>query len=112
MSKTEMKLRVKSPIQTYLILLAVLMTCASAQLARGLTLAWDTSPGATGYKLYYGTVSSNYTVTVDAGNASSRVISGLPLGVKYYFAVTAYSPSGESGFSSEISYTITNTYPT
>jgi len=79
--------------------------------AQAVTLGWDPSTGAAGYKLYYGTTSSNYTSVVDAGNSTSNRVTGLQVGTKYYFAVSAYTPSGESALSSEISFTPTNTAP-
>src|ERR1043166_6787945 len=87
----------------------LVLSCPSA---RALKLAWDPSTGATGYKLYYGTSSSNYTSVVNAGNSTSNTINGLQIGTTYYFAVSAYNASTESAPSSEISYTITNAAPT
>jgi len=73
------------------------------------TLAWDanTEPGITGYKIYWGPSSGNYTSSKDAGNNTSATITGLDEGKTYYFAATAYNGDGvESGYSSQVSYTI------
>lgn len=72
-----------------------------------LTLAWDPNneSNIAGYKTHYGTISKNYTFSADVGLYESVTISGLKLGVTYYFAVTAYDADGnESNFSTEIAY--------
>ena len=62
---------------------------------------------ADGYIVYYGSVSSNYTHTVDVGNSTSYSLSSLSTGT-YYFAVTAYSSTiASSVYSNESSTLIT-----
>src|SRR6185369_13055144 len=94
---------------------AALLFCAVLAVAgsssRAVTLGWDPTPGANGYKLYYGTSSSNYTSVVDAGASTTNRITGLQIGTKYYFAVSAYNDFGESDPSTEIAYTVTNAPP-
>lgn len=90
-------------MKTLLALLLATLTAAAP------TLEWDAVSGATGYKLYYGTVSSNYTQVVDAGRYTSNRITGLQLGQRYFFAVSAYNTNAESAPSSQISYVETNT---
>ena len=55
--------------------------------------------------MYYGTVSRNYSQAFGSGEfaaASTYVVTGLPSGRTYYFAVTAVDAAGaESGFSNE-----------
>jgi len=71
------------------------------------TVAWDANPepAVRGYVIYYGTSPGNYTQSIDVGNSTSCVISGLQAGATYYMAVTAYDDSrNESGFSNEIVY--------
>jgi hypothetical protein len=73
------------------------------------TVAWDPNPEpeVAGYKIYFGTTPGSYTVSANAGNITSMVISGLEAGLTYYFAAVAYDSSGnESGFSNEISYVV------
>jgi hypothetical protein len=75
------------------------------------TLAWDanTEPDLDGYKLYYGTSSRNYTTSVDVGTTTEYTLTGLTEGITYYFAATAYDTlDNESGYSTEIVYTINN----
>ena len=91
---------------------AALLFCAVLAVApsssQAVTLGWDPTPGANGYKLHYGTSSSNYTSVVDAGASTTNRITGLQIGTKYYFAVSAYNDFGESDYSTEIAYTVTN----
>ena len=73
------------------------------------TLAWSASPSTevTGYRLYYGTASSTYTVSVVLGNVTTNTVTDLVGGVTYFFAVTAHDANEvESEFSNEISYTV------
>ncbi len=78
-------------------------------LAKGLVFEWDRSPEpeVTGYKLYCGTVSGNYTHVYDAGNATEISVSGLISTLTYYVAVSAYNSEGlESALSGEIVVTV------
>lgn len=73
------------------------------------TLAWDASPSTnvTGYNVYYGLTSKNYTSLFDAGNNLNYTITNLTRGMTYYFAVTAHTITGvESVYSDEINYMI------
>ena len=73
--------------------------------AAQVTLAWDVSNGAVGYKIYYGTASGNYSWFVDAKNVTGYTFANLPDGYVYYFAATAYDGSGnESDYSGEVSF--------
>ena len=71
------------------------------------TLSWDPpSAGITGFKVHYGATPGSYTTTINTGMVSSFAVSDLPAGT-YYFVVTAYDSSGnESGYSNEVSKTI------
>jgi hypothetical protein len=60
-------------------------------------LAWDASSTpelVAGYVVYYGTSSGNYTLTADAGTATSLVIGNLTDGVRYFFVVRARTSVG------------------
>jgi hypothetical protein len=73
-----------------------------------LTLTWDPSPSpeVVGYRLYYGAESGNYTNSIVTSNVTTATISGLLMGINYYFAITAIAGDGqESDFSNEVSYT-------
>lgn len=69
-------------------------------------LSWNASTTATGYKIYSGTSSGNYSPNpADVGNVTSAPLTGLADGcIKHYAAVTAYNAAGESGFSNEVSF--------
>ena len=64
-------------------------------------LRWDPSPGATGYRIYYGTSPGSYGAPIDVGNVTSYRIQFVAPGT-YYAAVKAYNNDGDSGYSNEI----------
>lgn len=89
----------------------VLLVTLSNKSAYGaqVTLAWDPSSDSSisGYKLYWGSQSKQYTLYTDVGNITSETISNLQAGTIYYFAATAYDVQGnESSYSNEVSYTV------
>jgi hypothetical protein len=75
---------------------------------------WDASVGATEYYLYYGTASGVYNGVgategdspIHVGNVTNFTINNLPLGVTYYFVVSAINASGESAYSNQTAETI------
>jgi hypothetical protein len=71
-------------------------------------LTWNSSAGATGYKVYYGTSTGNYDgerSPIDVGNVTDFVVPYLQHNTRYYFAVTAYNAvPEESTKSSEINF--------
>lgn len=72
-------------------------------------LVWNpsTDPTVTGYNLYYGGASGNYTNMVNVGSATNFTVTGLSSYVTYYFVATTYNISGvQSPFSNEVSYTV------
>jgi hypothetical protein len=82
--------------------------------AANVKLTWDPSPEplVTGYRLYYGTSSGNYTNVIDAGNRTDYTVTELAEGATYYFAATAYIGTGdESTFSNVASYTVPGETP-
>jgi Putative binding domain, N-terminal len=77
--------------------------------AVAVTLEWDANSESNlaGYKVYYGFLSRSYSVSIDVGKTTSHTVTGLQVGVPYYFAATAYDTSyQESGYSNEVSTTI------
>jgi len=75
------------------------------------TLGWNASASSlvTGYRLYYGTQSHNYSFFMDVGNQTSGTITGLQDNVTYYAAVTAYDAQGaESPASNEVNFALNN----
>ena len=82
--------------------------CAATPAFVNVTLAWNPSPsgGVSGYRVYMGNRSGNYTNMTGVGNSTSITVSNLQPGVTYFFAITAFDVFGrESGFSNEINYT-------
>ena len=85
-----------------------IISCSTRVLAADVTLSWssNTEPDLGGYKVYYGAASHTYGNPVVIGLQTSYTVTGLSNGT-YYFSVTAYDTSGnESGFSNEVSKTI------
>ena len=82
--------------------------------ASAVTVSWEAPSDNTngsvltnlsGYKIYYGEASRDYSSTIKVSNPglTTYVVENLPAG-KYYFAVTAYNALGEeSDFSPELS---------
>jgi hypothetical protein len=86
---------------------AVFFISGSNCLAAEATVVWDPNvePQLAGYRLYYGTVSGNYSYTVDVGNITQFTLTMLAEDVLYYITATAYDELGnESGFSNEITW--------
>jgi PKD repeat protein len=77
--------------------------------AANVNLVWDASSSTNvgGYKISYGQSSGNYSTTIDTGNKTNYVVSGLQEGTKYFFAVKAYdsTKTTESVYSNEINVT-------
>ena len=80
-----------------------------------LTLAWDANsePDLAGYLVFCGESSGHYSITkeVSSDNSGERPpttceFNGLEEGATYYFAAVAFSDSGQSDYSQEISYTV------
>lgn len=87
-------------------LIATIATMATPGFAGEINLAWDPTPGATGYKVYYGTASGDYTAPGSPVTAfgSSTTITGLADCRSYFVAVKAFNGAGESpDFSNELS---------
>ena len=72
------------------------------------TLSWSAVPGATGYRVKYGTVSATYTSVKSVTTGISTDITGLTNNTTYYFAVAAYNDGDESDLSNELSATPNN----
>jgi hypothetical protein len=80
--------------------------CGALQAA---SVTWSpiTNPSVTGYKVYYGTASHNYSSVVVEGNNTTATLTGLVSGTTYYIAATTYDSAGnESPFSNEAIYTV------
>ena len=78
------------------LVMALLLGCFSGLAQAGISLAWDanTEPDIAGYRIYYGSSSGNYTVTVDVGNTTVATLANLQTDQTYFFVVTAYDTAG------------------
>src|SRR5262245_66070246 len=83
--------------------LLVTVTASGNSAAGQLKLGWDPVTNASGYQLYYGTSSGNYSSSIDAQNNTSVTVPGLTDGARYFFAVRAYNSTTASDFSNEVS---------
>lgn len=73
--------------------------------ATSLQVSWNanTESDLSGYRVYVGNATGNYTSCVDVGKATSYRIYNVTQGKTYYIALTAYDTSGnESGYSQEV----------
>jgi hypothetical protein len=91
----------------------VLAAFPSMVLADSATLHWqaNTESDLAGYRVYYGVQSRSYGPYIPtAKTVTSYTLNGLTPGKTYYFALTAVDTSGnESGYSREVSKTISET---
>ena len=89
-----------------IVLATICLLCSSSALAAHLDLAWNpnSEPDLAGYIAYYGTLSGQYTTSLDVGKVTSIRITGLLEDTEYFIALTAYDIYGnESSFSAEAS---------
>ena len=70
-------------------------------IAANVLLSWIGVSDATGYKIYAGEKSGQYSQVIDVGNLESCSLRNIPDTVRF-FAVTAYNSIGESQKSSEV----------
>jgi hypothetical protein len=95
-----------------ILILALLFNPSCAQSATlpdsySAALAWTRSPNpeVTGYFVYYGTASGQYSNSVDVGNVTTTAVSGLTGGITYFFSISCYDATGlQSPVSTGISY--------
>ena len=90
------------------IFLMILLTCLSVA-AGQVTILWDANPepDITGYKVYIGTESRNYSETIQVIDGTSVSLDTFVEGITYFCNVTAYNFAGlESDFSEELVFTV------
>ncbi len=103
----------------YLHLLAVAVALcfplvAPARAATSISLTWNGSsdPEVTGYNVFYGTNSGNYTASLNVGNSTTATLPALTSGATYFAVVTAYNAANlQSLPSNEISFTVPENIP-
>ena len=89
--------------------------------AADVQLAWDSPTNnvdgtvltdLTGFKVFCGTASRNYSTATTVGNTNTCAVTGLLQGSTYYFAVSAVDSNAvESDYSSELVLTVPDTTP-
>ena len=74
----------------------VLFFTISPVLAKNVTFVWDPSPdtSVTGYILYYGNFSGNYSESINVGANTFVTVPNLVPGKTDFFVVTAYNAAG------------------
>ena len=95
----------------FAVLSTVTVLSVSAR-AASVTLAWNKNPepDVVGYRIYLGPQGGTPTTTLDAGNSTNKVVTGLQEGASYSFYAAAYNAAGlESDFSSPVNYTVPST---
>jgi hypothetical protein len=87
----------------FLLSLVVALWAAGAPAQAGsIVLSWDATQGASGYHVYYGTQSGNYSDFVTT-STTTATINGLQDCATYYVAVKGFNSAGESpNFSNEL----------
>lgn len=87
-----------------MLVVAAAITSAPPVAAGAIGLAWDSVPGATGYRVYYGTQSGSYSSSRDVGQVTQVDLTGLGDCRSYYIAVKAYGPGGveSASYSAEV----------
>ena len=93
-----------------LVVFISILSPTSATSAVDITLAWDASGGADGYRLFYREEGQSYTYNSPdwEGPGTTCTIYGLADSTTYHFVVRAYNSYGESGNSNEETYTPTS----
>jgi hypothetical protein len=82
-------------LPTFTVLAATMAVAITAAPAAGtVSLRWSATPGATGYRVFYGTAAGSYGSQMDAGSATTATVSGLTDCAPAYFAVKAYDAVG------------------
>jgi chitinase len=96
------------PLTSLIVLLTLGVVAAQAQ--QTFSLAWSANPepDVISYRVYVGAASRQYSLSFPTQapsiDISSSLLSSLPLGSAFYFAVTAVNSAGlESAYSEEVS---------
>lgn len=96
-----------------ILILLFIMGIYNYSMAENVALRWeapvtnvDNTPlmDLDGFKIYYGTASGVYNTNIDVGMVVCTVVTGLTVGITYFFAATAYDVlMNESSYSNEVS---------
>lgn len=99
-----------------ILMISQFLSVGAKNCAAQVSLAWDAvttnadgSPctDLSGYKIYFGTTSGQYSSSRDVGNLVTYHLTGLSTGTTYFIATSAYDTSGmESEYSNEVVYNV------
>ena len=115
MDRTAARGLARTCLRVALIIAAFLLLTPAYGEAASVTLEWDRNADGvtTGYFVYYGTESGKYSGTIDVGSSTSAVVNINDPNANYFFAVQAYSATGEkSPLSTEVAWYQSGTPPT
>lgn len=96
------------PIATWL---ASVVTQEIYPLSFNARATWDSSVGATGYRVYIRRIPESYRTGIDVGNVLTDIFV-LEKGPVWAFSVSAYNLAGESGLSNELTVQVLPDTPT
>lgn len=87
------------------LVVALIAAAAAPTMAGSIVVSWDSTQGASGYHVYYGTASRSYGLTVVTTSTTTATISGLEDCTPYFVAVKAFNAAGIESleFSNELS---------
>ncbi len=95
-----------------LLLAASLPASALATVNASLMWVASSDPSVTGYDIYYGTASQQFTNLLDAGDVTNTVVPDLAENTTYFFAAKAHDSAGdESDFSNQAAFVGVNATP-
>lgn len=80
----------------------VTLTVGSTTTASAI-VSWNANSESdlSGYKIYYGTASGNYSTSINVGKVTTYTVNGLSTGRTYYFAVAALDQAGNESVKSD-----------
>ena len=95
--------RFKLAVFLFIVFISILFCPAAASAVFDITLAWNASSGADGYRLFYREEGQNYNYNSPdwEGTGTTCIIPGLDETTTYHFVVRAFNDNGESGNSNE-----------
>ena len=90
-----------------IVFISILLSASVASAVVDVTLQWNASSGAEGYRLFYREDGQKYNYASPdwEGAGTTGTIYGLDDSTTYHFVVRAYNDYGESGDSKEETYT-------
>jgi hypothetical protein len=102
---TKIDKKIRNEINALIVIGFLLFFGAPSVFGASLNLAWNanTETDLSGYRIYYGTSSGNYTSVKEPGKVTSYALSDLNEGTRYYITMSAFDTSlNESQKSVEI----------